>query len=591
ENKTIGLVSVLQTGQDEYPWQVAAFDPPEQENLVIYELLMRDFIAAHDFKTLKDTISYFKTLGITAVELMPVSEFEGNLSWGYNPSFYFAPDKYYGPKNDFKAFVDECHANGIAVIMDMVLNHAYGQNVMAQMYWDEVNNRPAANNPWFNPVCPHEPFCWGNDFNHESLQTQALVDSITNYWMSQYHIDGYRFDYTKGFTNNSGSSSYDGERVQLIKRMADKIWDVNPQAYVILEHWCDNSEEKELANYGCMLWGNHNYNYNEGTMGYNDAGKSDFSWISYKSRGWNDPHVVGYMESHDEERLMAKNINYGNSATGYNVKDTTIALQRIELAACFFITIPGPKMIWQFGELGYDYHINYPGAIGGDDHRTDQKPIKWNYLDDYRRKVLNGVFASVSHLKQNEPAFQTTDFSLNVSGALKTIHLDHNTMNVTILGNFGVTSGNINPAFQQTGWWYDYFAGDSLNATSASQTISLEPGEYRIYTDKKLEKPEIGLGSSGLYAADNSMSLVYPNPSSGEFNVWILLSERTDLDVSIYELSGRKIKTLASNSFAKGEYTFTWNGCDIAGSKAAPGMYFARITRNGQSEIFKLILE
>ncbi len=140
---TTNIVSVLQTGQNEYNWQNTAFEPPAAGKLVMYELLLRDFIEAHNFQTLKDTISYFKNLGINAIEIMPFSEFEGNSSWGYNPSFYFAPDKYYGTEEALKAFIDECHGNGIAVIMDLVLNHAYGQNVMARMYWDADNNRPA----------------------------------------------------------------------------------------------------------------------------------------------------------------------------------------------------------------------------------------------------------------------------------------------------------------------------------------------------------------------------------------------------------------------------------------------------------------
>ena len=101
-----------------------------------------------------------------------------------------------------------------------------------------------------------------------------------------------------------------------------------------------------------MLWGNSNYNYNEATMGYHDSGKSNFSWMSYQERGWDAPHVMGYMESHDEERLMAKNLAYGNSNGSYDITDINVALKRIQLAAAFFFTIPGPKIIWQFGQIG-----------------------------------------------------------------------------------------------------------------------------------------------------------------------------------------------------------------------------------------------
>ncbi|MBN1340252.1 MAG: T9SS type A sorting domain-containing protein [Bacteroidales bacterium] len=588
EFKTEGLVSVLQTGQNEYNWQITSFTPPAPEKLIIYELLLRDFLYAHDFKTLKDTLQYFKRLGITAIELMPVNEFEGNLSWGYNPSFYFAPDKYYGPKDDMKAFIDECHANGMAVIMDMVLNHAFGQNVMAQMYWDAQNNRPAANNPWFNVICPHEPYCWGNDFDHTSTATQAFVDRVNTYWMEEYKIDGFRFDFTQGFTNSGSGGSYNAERIGIIKRMADAIWDFNPGAYVILEHWCDNTEEKVLADYGCMLWGNHNYNYNEGTMGYNEQGKSDFSWISYKKRTWNDPHVVGFMESHDEERLMAKNINFGNASGNYNVKDTTIALQRQELAAVFFIPVPGPKMIWQFGELGYDYHINYPGLIGEDDHRLDPKPLKWNYTQDYRRKVLFNIYAALNKLKQEEPVFGTDNFSLNAGSSLKSIHLNHSSMNVTIIGNFGVVSGSINPEFQHAGMWYDYFTGDSLNVSVVSDNIMLQAGEYRIYTDVQLETPQTGLAIEGNSRSNPGIDLVYPNPSSGTVNIIFTITETAFTELNVYSMSGLKVKTILAKQLSPGEYTVKWNGTGDQDSFLTGGIYLIELNAGKGKEVVKV---
>ena len=89
---------------------------------------LRDFIAAHNYKVLADTLQYLKRLGINAIELMPVNEFEGNNSWGYNTSFHMALDKYYGKAIDFKKFIDLCHQNEIAVILDVVFNHAFSQN-------------------------------------------------------------------------------------------------------------------------------------------------------------------------------------------------------------------------------------------------------------------------------------------------------------------------------------------------------------------------------------------------------------------------------------------------------------------------------
>jgi 1,4-alpha-glucan branching enzyme len=113
------------------------------------------FPGKHDWKTLTDTLNYLSRLGINAVELMPIQEFDGNQSWGYNPSFFFAPDKYYGPEDDLRRFIDSCHGRGIAVILDLVLNHATGNCPLAALYWDGVNNQPAPNNPWFNVTATH----------------------------------------------------------------------------------------------------------------------------------------------------------------------------------------------------------------------------------------------------------------------------------------------------------------------------------------------------------------------------------------------------------------------------------------------------
>src|SRR5215203_5272403 len=111
--KTTGIVSTFHANAPTYSWQTASFTRPDKKNLVIYELHLRDFLAAHNYKTLKDTLNYLGNLGVNAIELLPVTEFEGNSSWGYNVSFYFAPDKYYGSKNLLKAVIDESHKRGI----------------------------------------------------------------------------------------------------------------------------------------------------------------------------------------------------------------------------------------------------------------------------------------------------------------------------------------------------------------------------------------------------------------------------------------------------------------------------------------------
>ncbi len=570
---TTGIVSILQTNAPAYTWQVNNFQKPDKRNLVIYELLVRDFVAKHDWNTLRDTLNYLKKLGINAIEIMPFNEFEGNLSWGYNPDFYFAPDKYYGPENTLKEFIDSCHKDGIAVVMDMVLNHSFGSAPMVQLYWDAVNNRPAANNPWFNPV-PKHAFNVGYDMNHESLATRYFVSRVIDHWLNNYKIDGFRFDLSKGFTqtqtcdangNNCNVSlwgNYDQSRVDIWKRYYDTIQLKSPGAYTILEHFADNSEETVLSNYGMMLWGNMNYNYNQASMGYSTGW--DFSQGIASQRGWTNPYLVTYMESHDEERLMYKNIQFGNSSGGYNVKDTATALKRNELDAAFFFTLPGPKMIWQFGELGYDYSINYcQDGSNNSNCRTDAKPIRWDYLQQVNRKKLHDIYSALIKLRFN--ATYKDAFVLNISqqslgGAFKWIELNGTTGKIVVIGNFDVVPQTGSVTFQNAGTWYDYLNGTTITATGSPQFFTLQPGEYHVFTNTNVILPVTLVSFNGK--------------NNGTTNVlsWTVANEQ---DLDYYELQrsidAQNYVTISqTKAAAKNNYSYS----DILANNISPVYYY-----------------
>ena len=579
-----GIVTVLQTAQTPYVWQTTQYDRPEEEELVIYELLVRDFLASHDYQTLIDTLPYLEKLGVNAIELMPIMEFEGNISWGYNPSYFFAPDKYYGTKDDLKAFIDTCHSRGIVVLLDMVLNHAFGQNSLVRLYWDAGNNQPAADNPWFNQT-PRHPFNVGYDFNHESADTKRFTDRVLAYWLEEYRFDGYRMDLSKGFTqvNSIGNEGlfgqYDASRIALIKRMYNQMRLVDSSAYFILEHFAANNEEKELAEYGMMLWGNHNFNYNEATMGYHDNNKSDFSWINYQQRGWSVPHVIGYMESHDEERLMYKNLEYGNGSGGYSVKDLNTALDRNEMAAAFFFPIPGPKMIWQFGEQGYEVPIDFNG-------RTGPKPIRWYYLNNVHRRQLYDVYSALIHLRKTYPVFQTSNYQLSVNPSTKRIKLDGDNMDVVIIGNFDVVPKTINPSFYHTGTWYSYFLNDSIDVTDVNANISLQPGEWHLYTDKKLESPGIVLPVEEEIR-EAYPTTIFPNPTHGQLKIRYYLPRVDQVNLQVFNLLGEKVFATNKSSRAAG-----WNelSLNLAEKNIPAGTYLLKIEGGGKQEMLKFVV-
>lgn len=574
ENKTSGIASTLQPGQEDYNWEITDFQTPDINKLVIYELLVRDFMEEHTFKAVREKLDYLEDLRINVLELMPVNEFEGNNSWGYNTAFYFAPDKYYGPKNEMKKLIDECHKRGIAVVIDMVLNHSYGQSPFVQMYMD--NWTITTDNPWYNVTSPNPVYQWGYDFNHESAATQELVDSVNSFWINEYKVDGFRFDFTKGFTNTPGDGwAYDASRIQILKRMSDEIWNRKDDALVILEHLADNSEEKVLANHGILLWGNMHGAYEQAAAG--NPENSDLSWGVYTTRGWNEPNLVTYPESHDEERIMYTIKLSGQSFADYNIRNQRTALDRIELNSLFFLPLPGPKMIWQFIERGYDLSINRcPDGSVNKGCRTDPKPSYWQYLNNADRTDLFKVMAKLNELKQTYEEFTPDNFSLGLAGQVKFYRLNKGNNHVVAVGNFDVTQKNVTISFPATGKWYNFFEQDSIEVSAPEFNIDLAPGEYKLFSTRKFHQPQVITDIKQEIFRNDEIS-VYPNPAETILN---LNSSEPVNEIRIFTATGKLImieKPVSGN----------FSTLNIAG--LTPGIYVIQAMTNYNSTSIKFI--
>ncbi|RME92095.1 MAG: T9SS C-terminal target domain-containing protein [Bacteroidetes bacterium] len=496
QREEYGPATVLQTGQQAYQWSDTedSWVRPDVDHLVIYELWLRDFIATHDWAGLTDTLDYLKKLGVDAIELMPFNEFEGNDSWGYNPNYYFAVDKFYGPKNDLKRFVETAHQKGLAVIMDMVLNHAYGTNPMVRLYWDADAQKPAADNPWFNREYVG-PYSWGFDFNHESQYTKDFIDRVNTFWIEEFHIDGYRFDFTKGFTNFAPGGSIDGfdqSRINILKRMADVIWQADPDAYIILEHWGPFNEEQQLENYGMKLWSNRTYDMVQAVIG--NPAEGNFNAMD--RTGW-----VSIYNSHDERRVAEHAITEGRSNGSYDIKKPELMFERVKLMAAFGYLQPGMKMIWQFDEVGYDIDINFNG-------RTGSKPAPWGegslgYYEDSLRLYILETYRAILKLRQEIGAANLAAASTNhtLFGQNRRLVYDQATgVDIVLVGNFGLDDSSIDPAFTETGSWYNYFSGEEINVTNPHATLELKAGEWQLFTSEPMSD-----GFPGVVA-------VYENP-------------------------------------------------------------------------------
>ena len=581
--KTKGAVSAFRINMEEYQWEVDDYKIEDENDLLIYELLLRDFSATGDLNGAMEKLDYLEALGINAIELMPIHEFNGSDSWGYNPISYFGLEKSYGTRDMYKKFIDACHKRGIAVIVDVVYNHAHEDHPYAGLYFDWSTYLPTANNPWFNVVAPH-PFSVFHDWNHENEWVRSYVKMSLEYLIDEYKVDGFRFDLTKGFTNKqsneSSASNYDASRVAILKDYAGHIKQVDPNAVVIFEHFAD-AENNELGKAGAKIWRNLNWAYRQ-TLSGSNANLNDL---------WTGTAVpfgtyVGYMESHDEERtcfgatadktesvswgicgtlnewggtpdiafaadgalLVAKNVTFtssdmfkirGNNSwnvDAYNLGGTvkgqklplnkdftlssgggsadmaapaagtydvyfspaamkvwvmtpgsrpadpdvqqtdalTLAMKRAACNAAFFFTVPGPKMIWQFGELGYDISIEENG-------RTGKKPLHWEYFDVPARKELYDTYAGLMNFRAENPRFFDSDatFRWAPSATTKTIFAEADGKRFAVVGNFAKGSQTVSVTLPAGGTWTNWF-DKSEKFNGASQSFKLNEGEFKL---------------------------------------------------------------------------------------------------------------
>jgi hypothetical protein len=561
-------VSVLQTGQIPYNWSASTtnFVKADKDKLVVYEVLIRDFDANRNFQTLIDKIDYFKNLKINAIELMPVMEYEGNEGWGYNPAFHLALDKFYGTKAKMQEFVDLCHQNGIAVILDVALNHAFGRNPLVRMWQNDPSNSgfgaPATDNPYFNVTAKHS-YGVGNDFNHLSAYTKYYTKRVIKQWVQEFKIDGFRWDLTKGFTQACSSgddtctNAYQADRVAILKDYADYSWSLDPNHYVIFEHLGIDSEEQQWANYrisetpskGIMMWGEMTYPYTQLIEGYSTG--ADITRMGHVSRGFTGKRLIGYPESHDKDRLVYSALTYGNGSGASPVAgNLTNALTRMSSIGAISLLIPGPKMIWHFADLGMgdsiytctDGSVNTETDTTTGDCKLATKPQpQWvnNWLGVATRSKIYNDWAKMIDLKKNNAVFNGNySISPNANNIKQRVYIWDDTLptsqlkNVVILANFSVAALAVTPDFPYTGTWVNLIDNTTINVTNTTSTITIESGGYRIYGNQAALR-------SDEFNPINSISLS-PNPASTYFTLNMDVEK-----VQIFSITGQLLKSFS----------------------------------------------
>jgi hypothetical protein len=504
--------------------------------------------------------------------------------------------------------IDQAHNLGIAVIQDIAFNHATGASPLAAMWWNNTLNQPAANNPYFYQTAQH-PFNVFNDFNHNSEATKLHVSRFIRYWLTEYRMDGFRWDLSKGFTNQNCPdiacwNAFNQDRINIWQRYYDSMQVVSPGSYCILEHLGNNDEEAELARRGMLLWGKMTFNFAGAVKGVNTEANLDAAFWRNRSF-WNaadladKPHLVTYAESHDEERVIYSTQNDGNTNTSnssHNPRDITIALKRAEAMAAVLMAIPGPKMIWQFGELGYDFSINRcTNGTVNNNCRLDPKPIRWDYYQQLGRRRLYETFSAMAKLRQQKPnAFRTPNLATGTnlgSNLVKTIAVDHTDLKYVVIANFDVNGQAPTVTFPATGTWYNYTQGGSISVTGSTQAVSLPPGEFRVFLNQNIGG---GIVTSirDVIANSNEFKLsIYPNPVQNVSTIRYELPKSGQVSIQLINVQGQVVATKNLGFQLKGLQVYELNKIGFGGAAQAAGQYVLQVRVDNVVRYEKIVVQ
>jgi len=463
--------------EDNYDWEGDEWIQMDWRDLIIYEMHIRDMTehlssGAKERGTYKGLIEkgktggidYLKSLGVNAVELLPVQEFanieipfkdslNGKYNswnpyernhWGYMTAAYFAPEAYYSENvrniewnkwsgkeakavNDFKDVVKAFHKEGIAVIMDVVYNHISEY---------ELGNLKEIDKQYYFRLNENGDYIAqsnvGNDFKTEHPMSRRLIVESVLYWMKEYHIDGFRFDLGK---------LIDWETIEEVIYEAQKI---NPQVIFVCEPWGGGYDPSGFSVRGWGAWNDQIRNGIKGENPFNGQG-----WIFGKWYGNNDPdriknYVSGTLtkDKHGLFNLPEHSVNYLDSHDGYtlgdfirlglgdvkkdqliedvdeHVKLTGQQLKLNKLAALFLFTSRGITMITEGQEFARSKVIPNDIAVsdkqkGMIDHNSYDKDNETNYINYNHAKInedLLNYYKGLIELRKKYEAFRRADY-------------------------------------------------------------------------------------------------------------------------------------------------------------------------------------
>lgn len=482
-----------------FAWSDQDWQTPALRDLVIYELCVRDFAGRwyqdrHEygnFRTMLNYVDYLADLGINAVELMPIQAFPGDSSWGYNPVFYFAVASTYGTANEFKAFVDACHRRGIAVILDVAFNHAWGEHPYYRIYPEMYGQRGewlADWNPFFHHT-PQEINMWGGvDWDHFAPDTTRYFQDVVRYWLNEFHVDGFRFDWVCGVDYDShdpmqpGFNPYHG-----IGAIAWAARQAKSDCILVGEYWQlpgthpDKTAAKMVAETEIDAAWNGTFHHT-----VDNALNQRWQWEQqdlfravggFREQGFCEASaVINYTSCHDEVRpeheIKFYSLNHIKRPKGMSLQELALAKARLGLAVLF--SAPGVPMIYS----GQEYGDDAPRTI-------DFCPLNWDRLKrtihrDFFDVVCRLIWArrSLPALRSDHILFEVDDFVRDK--VMRFRRWDDSGETVTVALNWDEVGKRVQVPIAYSGKWRDLISGRVYNLEAGYRSFRLRPWQAII---------------------------------------------------------------------------------------------------------------
>jgi 1,4-alpha-glucan branching enzyme len=591
---------------DDYAWRTTAYQRPPLNKLVIYELHIGEFtggflgLAAGQgtFDHLRSLLPYFDSLGVNAIELMPVTDFgevgRSGFSWGYDVNSSFALEPSYGTPYDLKELVDSAHALGIAVLLDVVFNHLNDTGPLWRMLPDESAN------PYFKAgtdLRPNEDdLLFFRDLDHWTVETQELVYEALKMWIDEYRIDGFRYDYTQGIGwhpdstrfgilgwSNRIAQEYGGSVYQIVEHL--------PESPALLFYsgitsgWHDSFHDelldKEAYNYSSTL-----SNIAGLVLGLGAYGSNDTPAVPSSYAGRTEP--VNATVNHDEQSLLYQMTQYG-----FPPSTDSVALLRDKVYGALMFTSLGIPMLWQGVEFGA------PRGWRDGGERLSYRPLETFYLNQDRgkshvqhyrtlirqRRMNPALFGGTMRILKSYPSYKSLVWGFEDTGTGS---------KVMILSNFIWSDAVLQDVpWLGMGTWYDVFDQSIVNISdSVVSTFTIPPYTVRMYSNRS--DVELGIVSSVAAAGPSVPSEYvleqnYPNPFNPSTVIRFALPRSEYVRLAVYDLLGKEIAVLREGVVEAGRHTVSWDGKGSA-APVASGVYFVRLTTPGFSAVRRAVL-